>query len=83
MMRCWNHVPDERPSFGDLVVSLNTLLEGVAGYLDFSALSQANGGQAGGEEGYDHLLKRDIDDGRYDHSMENMDGQSSPSISPD
>ena len=71
MMRCWNHIPDERPLFGELVVSLNILLEEVAGYLDFSALSRANGGQAGGREGYDHLPKRDTDDVRYDHLMEN------------
>ena len=36
---CWTESPDKRPSFQELVERVNSLLEGVAGYLDFSAFS--------------------------------------------
>ena len=36
---CWAELPDKRPSFQDLVQSVSSLLEGVAGYMDFSAFS--------------------------------------------
>ena len=39
MCTCWNEDADKRPSFSDLEGSLNLLLEGVAGYLDFSTLA--------------------------------------------
>ena len=36
---CWTESPDKRPSFQELVERVNSLLESVAGYLDFSAFS--------------------------------------------
>ena len=36
MMACWTHLPHERPTFSDLVITVNTLLEKLAGYIDFS-----------------------------------------------
>ena len=54
MCECWIEVPDKRPSFKDLVISVNSLLEGVAGYLDFSAFSAESHWK-----GYDHLCRYD------------------------
>ena len=40
IVECWNESPDERPHFKDLVLKIVSLLEKVAGYLEFSAFSQ-------------------------------------------
>ena len=53
--QCWTESPDKRPSFQDLSQQLNSLLEGVAGYMDFSAFSSD---LVCGAEGYDHLEKK-------------------------
>ena len=50
---CWSESPDKRPSFEDLSQAINSLLEGVAGYMDFSAFS--NESARAGTSGYDHL----------------------------
>ena len=40
MMRdCWNKFPEDRPTFSELVVSIATCLEEMAGYLDFTTAS--------------------------------------------
>ena len=59
---CWTESPDKRPSFQELVERVNSLLEGVAGYLDFSAFS----GESLTGQSYDHLevLKTNLG---YDH----------------
>ena len=60
--RCWDEVPENRPCFEDLAEIINSLLEGVAGYLDFSIFS----GISPTKSGYDHLAGT-----RYDH-LENV-----------
>ena len=47
---CWTESPDKRPSFQELVERVNSLLEGVAGYLDFSVFS-----------GESQIVKEDFD----------------------
>ena len=47
---CWSESPDKRPSFEDLSQAINSLLEGVAGYMDFSAFS--NESARAGASGY-------------------------------
>ena len=37
--QCWIEDPNKRPTFEDLVQTLNTLLESIAGYLQLGALS--------------------------------------------
>ncbi len=37
MCDCWKELPDKRPSFQEVVSSLNSQLEGVAGYMEFFA----------------------------------------------
>lgn len=37
--QCWIESPEERPSFLELSQAVNSLLEGVAGYVDFSRFS--------------------------------------------
>ena len=39
IIQCWNASPEKRPFFEDLVEEIDSLLEGVAGYLEFSAFS--------------------------------------------
>ncbi len=39
LLQCWRKDPEERPSFKDLVQSLSTMLEQIAGYMDLSILS--------------------------------------------
>ena len=53
---------DKRPSFQELVQRVNSLLEGVAGYIDFSAFC----GDSQTVQGYDHLEKN-ITGYMYDH----------------
>ena len=57
LLSCWNEQPDQRPSFSDLVITLTSLLEEVAEYMDFTTI--ATGGKEynhlGKTEGYDHL----------------------------
>jgi len=36
MLKCWDANPQTRPSFADMVVRLDSLLESVAEYLDIS-----------------------------------------------
>ena len=40
MSDCWVEIPDKRPTFSDLVTTLSTALEGIAGYLDFTTETQ-------------------------------------------
>jgi len=54
MHTCWNEEGNKRPSFKKLVVSLNCMLENVAGYLDFSTLAALNDFS----HGYDHLCSK-------------------------
>ena len=62
MTQCWDELPENRLSFEDLAETINSLLEGVAGYLDFSIFS----GISPARSGYDHLAGT-----RYDH-LENV-----------
>ena len=52
MSDCWV-VPDKRPTFSDLVTTLSTALEGIAGYLDFTTETQEQLLLHGSS--YDHL----------------------------
>ena len=38
MLKCWSESSEDRPSFVHVVQLLNSLLEEIAGYIDFSAL---------------------------------------------
>ena len=38
MLECWKENPDERPTFSQLVSSISSHLEGLAGYLDVGML---------------------------------------------
>ena len=64
IMNCWKEHPEKRPSFAELVVTLTSLLEDIAGYMDFSVL--ANNEQA---VNYDHLYgKAPVESQKgYDH----------------
>ena len=42
LLQCWDEQPEERPDFGQLVSTLSTLLEAVAGYVIFSASEKEN-----------------------------------------
>ena len=53
MSDCWVVVSDKRPTFSDLVTTLSTALEGIAGYLDFTTETQEQLFLHG--SGYDHL----------------------------
>ena len=37
MMSCWKYNPEERPTFTDLVESVEDIMKPLAGYLDFSS----------------------------------------------
>ena len=39
MLKCWARIPDERPTFVDLVGILSTSLDSKAGYLNVTAFS--------------------------------------------
>ena len=36
MLSCWFESPIDRPVFSDVAASINTLIEPLAGYLDFA-----------------------------------------------
>ena len=61
---CWTEQPEKRPSFAELVVTLTSLLEDIAAYMDFSVL--ANNKQA---LNYDHLYAKAPAESQkgYDH----------------
>ena len=42
LLQCWDEQPKERPHFSELVVTLATMMEAVAGYLSFSASEKEN-----------------------------------------
>ena len=64
ILEFWSEHADKRPSFSDLVMEISKLLEGIAGYMDFSSIS-ANRSQdensyerlAENSHGYDHLAE--------------------------
>ena len=65
VLTCWDSYADKRPTFTDLVLSITMLLEGISGYMDFSAVSGA-GGEA--LPGYDSLEpKTNLSGATYDH----------------
>ena len=37
LLQCWDEQPEKRPGFSQLVSTLSTLLEAIAGYVIFSA----------------------------------------------
>ena len=39
VLACWEANPDNRPAFSELVCTISTLLEGVAGYLSIEKFS--------------------------------------------
>ena len=61
---CWKEHPEKRPTFAELVVTLTSLLEDIAAYMDFSVLT--NNEQA---VNYDHLYARTRAESQagYDH----------------
>jgi len=80
ILSCWKECTAERPSFSDLVVTISSLLEGIAGYLDFS-VSPRGLNEALTTSSYDHLTKFDKDhcvscvnsELQIDHSHENSE----------
>ena len=42
MAVCWNEIPDRRPYFENLLQEIDLILEGVAGYIDFSEFFDEN-----------------------------------------
>ena len=36
MLQCWNSSPDERPTFSELVVTIENMLTSMANYIDFN-----------------------------------------------
>ena len=36
MKQCWKELPDKRPTFSELVTTISTSLEAIAGYLDLT-----------------------------------------------
>ena len=57
-LRCWSENAEKRPPFSELVRDLNTSLETIASYMDFTCLSVVNE-----KEGhpYDLLVEQDED----------------------
>ena len=43
LFHCWERNPEDRPTFTALVVTISTLLEGIAGYMDFSVMPSVEG----------------------------------------
>ena len=62
MKECWKELPDKRPAFSELVTTISTSLEAIAGYLDFTATPLTPAGHF--DDGYDHLMVTitDVDD---------------------
>ena len=54
MKEYWKELPERCPTFSDLVTTISTSLEAIAGYLDFTATSLTPAGKFGGE--HDHLI---------------------------
>ena len=50
MLDCWNTDSSKRPTFSDLVVFFNMMLEQIAGYVDLTALQSEVCGDAGEEK---------------------------------
>ena len=46
LYHCWEQQPEKRPTFSELVCSISTALERIAGYMDFSMMG-ASGGATG------------------------------------
>ena len=42
MLQCWDEQPEKRPDFSQLVSTLSTLLEAIAGYVIFSTSEKEN-----------------------------------------
>ena len=40
LIRCWNEVPEKRPSFEDLVHEIGSQLQEVAGYLELGEIQE-------------------------------------------
>ena len=36
MLQCWNSSSDERPTFSELVVTINNMLTSMGNYIDFN-----------------------------------------------
>ena len=72
MKECWKELPDKRPNFSDLVTAFSTILESIAGYLDFTATPLTPAENAG--SGYDHLIVKitSVDDNNEEqaHSLD-------------
>ena len=64
MFNCWKEQPEKRPSFAELVVTLTSLLEDIAAYMDFSVIT--NNERA---VNYDHLCAKAPAESQagYDH----------------
>ena len=62
MLSCWSQEAGKRPPFADLVLTLTSLLEEVAEYMDFATVVEE-------DKGYDHLDKTE----GYDHLEETRD----------
>lgn len=62
MNQCWKELPDKRPNFSELLITISTILERIGGYLDFSASPLTPVGSSGSD--YDHLIVTitDVDD---------------------
>lgn len=48
VLRCWCENVSKRPPFSELVMDIETTLEAIAGYIDFSCVSIMNTGSGGG-----------------------------------
>ena len=71
-MSCWRDQPDKRPSFAELVPVIGTLLEEIAGYMDFSILTTNVDLQS---TNYDHLESRTSaksENLEYDHLEQHL-----------
>ena len=51
LYHCWEQQPEDRPTFSELVCSISTALEGIAGYMDFSMMGASGGVTEEMEEG--------------------------------
>ena len=54
MNECWKEFPEKCLTFSDLVTTISTSLERIAGYLDLAATQLTPAGNIGSE--YNHLL---------------------------